>query len=274
MTDGFTILARRGSDHQESHAAALAEGFRAHGIPVELVYSLEQVRTEHVACWGWRAGSQLRAQGREVLVMERGYMGDRFAWTSLGWNGLNNRAQFGISNDVGARFRKHFGHLLQPWNPAGDYVLLIGQVPGDMSLRGRNLAPWYAEQAARAAALFKLPVRFRQHPEAVRRGIRQEVRGTTAMGGDLQPALAGAAVVVTFNSNTGVDSLLAGKPTLVGDEGSMAWDVANLLTPGKEPDRESWAARLAWCQWKMDEIRSGEAWAVAGSLSPRQRAAA
>lgn len=278
MIDGFTILARRGSDHQESHAAALADGLRAHGIAVEPVYSLEHVRTEHVACWGWRAGSQLRAQGREVLVMERGYMGDRFAWTSLGWNGLNNRAKFGIRNDGGARFRKHFGHMLQPWNSAGDYVLLIGQVPGDMSLQGRNLAPWYAEQAARAAGLYKLPVRFRQHPEAVRRGMQQVVRGATPIGGDLQSALAGAAVVVTFNSNTGVDSVMAGKLTVAMDPGSMASPVALSDLPGRMHcefrDREDWAARLSWCQWQMSEIRSGEAWEVVSTAAERQRAAA
>lgn len=278
MRDGFTILARQHSDHQESHAAALADGMRAHGIPVELVYNLEHVRTDHVACWGWRSGSQLRAQGREVLVMERGYMGDRFAWTSLGWNGLNNRANFGIRDDGAERFRKHFGHLLKPWNSAGDYVLLIGQVPGDMSLQGRDLAPWYAKQAARAAALYKLPVRFRQHPEAVRRGMRQDVPGTVGMGGDLQSALSAAAVVITFNSNAGVDAVMAGKLTVAMDHGSMALPVALADLPERMHcefrEREGWAERLAWCQWTMDEIRSGEAWAVAGSLSPRQRAAA
>lgn len=267
----FSIVARAGSEHQETHADALAAGLRAHGMNVQRTASVEHAEAKHVACWGWRTGQRLRELGKQVLVMERGYMGDRFAWTSLGWNGLNNRAQFGIREDGGARFRQHFAGLLQPWNPAGDYVLIIGQVPGDASLQGRDLTGWYAEQVAKD---WRMPVRFRPHPEAIKRGLDRPVPGAETMRGALADAIAGAARVATFNSNTGVDALLAGKPVTVADNGSMAATPAALIAMGFDPGREEWAARLAWCQWTMDEIRSGEAWAVAGSLSPRQRAAA
>jgi hypothetical protein len=270
MTD-LTIIARPGSEHQVSHQAALAMGARAHGMRVIEQSDIVHVRTEHAACWGWRMGRQLRDRGHEVLVMERGYLGDRFAWTSLGWNGLNGRAAFATRNDGGERFRQHFGSRLKPWNPEGRYVLLIGQVPGDMSLQGRDLAPWYAEQAERARNLYRLPVMFRPHPLAVSRGLDGQVPMTQTLQGDLQESLANAEVVITFNSNTGVDALLAGKPTISHDRGSMVWGLAN--GGFAEPARERWFGRLAWFQWTLDEIRNGTAVAAAFSLNDREAAA-
>lgn len=270
----LTVIAKPGAVHQVTHQMAMAAGARKHGLTVIEQASITHVSTQVVACWGWRTGRQLHERGHEVLLMERGYLGDRFAWTSLGWNGLNGRANFATREDGGDRFRKHFSDLLKPWNPEGRYVLLVGQVPGDMSLQGRDLAPWYAEQAAKAAAEYHLPVMFRPHPVAVSRGQARHVPGTQMLQGDLHGALAAAAVVITFNSNTGVDALLAGKPTTSHDCGSMVWEETNQLAGASDPGREAWAARLAWCQWTIDELRSGEAWSFVGSLAPSQRAAA
>lgn len=242
----FTVIASPRAAHQVDHQRALSIGLRAHGLQVAEVSTESHVRTRRVACWGWRIGKRLRDKGHSVLVMERGYIGDRFAWTSLGWNGLNGRASVPpVPEDGGERFRKHFDGLLKPYNPVGSYVLLIGQVPGDASLQGLDLSPWYAQQAAAAAESTGLPVKFRPHPLAY--GI-STVPGAHTVQGDLSDALAGAALVVSYNSNTGVDATLAGKRVTVADEGSMAWGVV---------DRETWAHSLAWRQWSLAEIQSG-----------------
>lgn len=244
----------------EGHFAALAEGLKKHGTKVSHERFPAPSRTRHVACWGWRMGRTLRRSGYEVLVLERGYVGDRFKWTSLGWNGLNGRARF-VTRDDPTRFETHFRPLLQPWRIEGEFVLLVGQVPGDASLGGMDLTRWYADTAREAAAAYSLPVRFRPHPVAVQRAAWRPVDGAKTLQGTLQDALAKAAVVVTFNSNTSVDAVLAGVPTVAVDDGTMARPVA-----GKDigerftPERAEWAARLAWCQWRMDEIRSGAAW--------------
>ena len=240
------IIANPRAPHQVRHAEAIRQGFARHGVKCRVSHGAT-VEDETVVCWGWRQGKVWREMGKSVLVMERGYIGDRMGvWSSLAWNGLNNRGTVPpVPEDGGARFRAHHDGKLQEWNPAGDYVLIVGQVPGDASLQGRDLSGWYAQQAARD---WGLPVRFRAHPLAHRRGPVRPVPGATTMNGELADALAGAAHVVTFNSNTGVDSLLAGKVTHVDDAGSMAWNVT---------DREQWAYRLAWRQWTLDELASG-----------------
>jgi hypothetical protein len=101
-------------------------------------------------------------------------------------------------------------------------------------------------------------VRFRPHPGAQRRGGAAEVPGAATIGGTLAEALAGAALVVTFNSNSGVDAALAGRPVVAMDAGSMAWAVAgHEVAEVVQPDRTAWAARLAWCQFNKAEMESG-----------------
>lgn len=244
--------------HQAQHAQALAAGLEVHGIKTLRTTYGAPSKTKHVACWGWRVGRHLRHAGHEVLVMERGYLGDRFAWTSLGWNGLNGRAVFYPKDDP-QRFESHF--RMAPWKDGGKYALLIGQVPGDASLAGMNLSRWYEDAATQATKVYGLPVRFRQHPMAAKRNIRQRVMGAEPINGTLDNSMAGAAVCVTYNSNTAVDAVIAGVPTVACDKGTMAAPVcASKIGEIRKPDRDQWAHRLAWCQWTMDEIKSGEAW--------------
>lgn len=247
----FTVIGNPRAAHQLSHQQALSAGLRKHGLQVAEAANEHQVRTRRVACWGWRIGKRLREAGHSVLVMERGYIGDRFAWTSLGWNGLNNRATVPpVPDDGGDRFNANHAERMKPLDPDGDYALLIGQVPGDASLQGIDLNPWYAQKAAVVAKETGLPVKFRPHPLARQRSQVSAVPGTQMLHGELADALAGAAVVLTYNSNTGVDGILAGKRVTADDEGSMAFSVT---------DRKRWAYRLAWRQWSLEEITSGYA---------------
>lgn len=265
--------------HQKAHATAMADGLKRHGIEVSLFRTKPDDDADFIATWGWRTGKMHRAAGREVLVMERGYIGDRFAWTSLGWNGLNGRATWADDSDKSSeRFDNHFGHLVKHWRTHGNgYALIVGQVPGDMSLDGVNMGAWYlrALEVMRARGY---EVKFRAHPEAERRGLLAGgVLADLKLSGSLEDALSGAAVVVTMNSNTGVDAALAGAPTIACDHGAMAWPVvakgidAELVTP----DRTDWLRRLAWRQFALEEIASGDAWEHIKSgyrTTPRRRA--
>lgn len=264
----------RHTGHQGDHSTALMEGLSHLGIPTRRYFSAQGVNGL-AACWGWRMGQILHRTG-DVLVMERGYLGDRFKWTSLGWNGLNGYASFpAIPDDGGERFKQHFGDLMKPWRYDGEYVLLIGQVPGDASLKGKDMRPWYAQAARLAQLHYEILVMFRPHPLAARRGRPiYPVPGTRVQQGPLSDALAKAAVVITWNSNTAVESVLAGVPTVCMDRGSMAYEVCShdIQAPLVRPDRDPWAHRLAHRQFTIEEIRSGEA--LRGLFAQKQSEAA
>jgi hypothetical protein len=247
---------------------SLVKGIRAFGDTVRVAAGStpRDKASDAVACWGWRRGERLRRQGREVLIVERGFIGDRLTvWTQLGWNGLCGRGEFPAPppDDGGRRFETYFGGTIKPWTRRRTYALIVGQVPGDANCPSQARMEQFYCEAARAMEARGYEVGFREHPAAVRRGLRVRALPGKRVGGTLADALDVAAVVVTWSSNTAVEAVLAGVPVICCDPGSMAYPVAaqSLSAPLIRPDRAEWAARLAWTQWNIAEILSGEAWA-------------
>lgn len=241
--------------HQIQFANHFKDGLdNFEGVEARIVREGAVIEGDVVVCWGWRLGAQFA--GKPTLIAERGYLGDRMHWTSLGWNGLNGRARVPHRQDR-ARYLRLFPKLIQPWKGLRDgYPLIIGQVAGDASLFGLDLATWYERQARRFEGAC-----FRPHPLSIERNEVKPVLGARLLRGTLAEALDGAAFVVTWNSNAGVESVLYGIPTIAQDVGSMAYDVASHTTPvDAEPDREAWVANLSWRQWSATEVQSGDAW--------------
>jgi hypothetical protein len=249
----------------------LASGINRYGDSAQVfIHENDMVgfNPDVVCCWGLRRMSRLRQHHgfKRVLILERGYLGDRFTWSSLGWNGLNGYAEHPPCLDAGERFTKHFGHLLKPWKTNNDgYVLLMGQVPSDAALLHVNFVDMMTAVAVQLRELGH-DVRFRPHPSAS--GI--QIQGASWLGGNLDEALAGAKAVVTVNSNSSVDAVLAGIPCVTLDRGTMSWDVTShdLTNLVVTPDRTQWANQLAWCQWSPEELSSGAAWEVLRASMP------
>jgi hypothetical protein len=157
---------------------------------------------------------------------------------------------------------KKLGAQLVPYS-RGDKIILCGQVPWDASVDHVDHKAWLIETAQKLKAMTTRPIVFRPHPLAIQalpaiRGLEYSVRPLTE---DLKDAHC----VVTFNSNSAVEALIAGKPVFAFDEGSMVWEVANRsLSYLEEPThlgREQWANNLAFAQWTPAEMAEGKAWA-------------
>lgn len=267
----LAIVIKGGAAHQADTAEALKAGMAAHGDTAEVFNSdvefMSRTDFDAVCVWGWRRGSAFRDLGFNVLVMERAYLGDRFAWISLGWNGLNGRATW-PENQSASRWEQNFAQLLKPWRtPAGKtrFALLLGQVPSDTACRSVHLETWLGSTAQRLRAMGR-KVLFRPHPKAT----YVRIPGVCMVAGrSLAEDLAESEFAVTFNSNSGVDAVLAGVPTITHDVGSMAWDVSSHSVEERlvMPDRLGWAHRMAWRQWLPEEIAAGIAWPhVKGAL--------
>jgi len=255
-------------EHRLSHPkpilTAFGEGLRKHGVEPEIRPATSVVDCDLAVFWGHRRRDIIERQqrrGARYLVAERGYLGDRFEWSSFGYDGLNGEADFCLGADLSAsRWKRHWADTLQPWKTGGKYSLLIGQVSGDASTAGIDLKAWYETTAAKAKRIWpRLPVVFRRHPHPA--AAQDTVPGLRNLNGSLEEALQHAAVAITLSSNAGVLSVLAGVPTVAMDRRSMAWDVAaHDVDVLHRPDRAVWAHRLAWCQWTLEELASGAAW--------------
>jgi hypothetical protein len=251
------------SKTHEDHLTNMARGIRACGDDAEFFTSDPCKDADACVSWGWRVGSRVKEKtGVPVLVMERGYIGDRMkVWTSLGWDGLNGHARFNEVFESG-RFARHFSANLKPWRDNGGYALIMGQVMGDMSLVNVDIVQWYKDTAT---ALWKegWDIRFRPHPESDKKGHeRPRVPFAKVSEGSLDDALSGAGLVVAWNSNSLVDAVMAGVPIYAGDCGSMVYDLASRDFNPVKPSREKRLNEIANVQWTIEEIKSGKAWEI------------
>lgn len=256
MLNFDVVLYHNHSEHQTFWIGCFAEGLKQHGIKPRVFGSVDKPHDADISVvWGVRNSHLMTGQ---TVVMERGYFGSRLKNISCGWNGLNGRADFKNNESPPDRWEQHGVDVL-PWSTEGEYVLLMGQVQGDMATKGVDLLNWYSETAQYIRTHTDRPVVFRPHP--LSRQYHQ-VPGCFTRNVDLNEALAGAFACVTYNSNAGVDSVLAGVPTVVSDPGAMAWDVASheIDDLSYTPDRGQWLNDLAYCQWTEQEIRAGKAW--------------
>lgn len=209
-----------------------------------------------------------RDAGQDVLVVERGFVGDRAVYSGLGWNGLNNRGRYGPAGNPGDRWEQ-LGIPLEPWRMRrGDRVLICGQLDRDANCNGIRYRDWMLDQIRQIRQHTKRPIRFRSHPKGSERDygaldglpVDEVSPAKRPLEDDLDEAWAAA----VWNSNCAVLATLAGVPAFVADEGSKAWpvtnhDLAEIETPRLLP-REQWAHDLAYCQWTNDEIEEGMPW--------------
>ena len=247
--------------HHMSAYESFAEGLEQHGIACDLIEG-DSATTGYdlVVFWSYRfheAMKRQRLDGKDFLVLEQGYVGDRDKWVSVGYNGLHGFAEHAPLQ------RKHpDGINLLPWNldrPDAPWIIM-GQLKGDANTINVNLETWYR----RVADLLKQQgqrVVYRPHPRN-RGSFFTKPDGVDSVSNyPLDEDLSRARGIVAYNSNSAVDAVIAGVPTVTMNKSSMAWDVT-AHEPGvlAYPDRTDWLRWICGCQWSWDEIRNGTCW--------------
>ena len=271
------ILGYGSLEHARNPVRNFCEGLKRHGI-TDIRYAKRNELTkidlddyDVIVHWSVRGMAQkMLKEKRNVIILENAFLnniqGPTKYWVSAGWNGLNGRADFCNQNMPDDRWKKHFddGRLLDYSD--GDYILIPLQIKTDMSIAGRGYN--YQVIVDRIRVFSDLPIKIKQHPTADDQWPKILGKGVTYLNRfmPITEAVKGAKVVVTINSNAGVDAVLAGKPVVALDEGSMVYDIAandftNLHVP-KWPDRTQWCNNIAYAQWKPDEMHDGEAWEI------------
>ena len=271
------ILGYGNLEHARNPVRNFCEGLKRHGI-TDIRYAKKNELTkinlddyDVIVHWSVRGMAQkMLKEKRNVVILENAFLnniqGPTKYWVSAGWNGLNGRADFCNQNMPDDRWKKHFdaGRLLDYSD--GDYILIPLQIKTDMSIAGRGYN--YQAIVDRIRVFSDLPIKIKQHPTADDQWPKILGKGVTYLNRfmPITEAVKGAKVVVTINSNAGVDAVLAGKPVVALDEGSMVYDIAandftNLHVP-KWPDRTQWCNNIAYAQWKPDEMHDGEAWEI------------
>jgi len=244
----------------EEWPLAMHEGVLACGDRSTVVHAYRHKYDASIV-WGIhkRWSAYVIAQGKPVIVIERGYLGERkHTWLAVGNGGLNGLANFGNDDVPSDRWEQYWAQDVKPWKKSGNYAIIMGQVPKDSSLYGMCPYAWARSIYQSAVDKFKR-VYFRPHPDAKPLPADFDL---PLMTGDLNDALDGASCVITYSSNSAVDAVMNGIPAITMHRGSMAWNVSSHDFKEKlyKGDRDEWGARLAYAQWHIDEIKQGLAW--------------
>ncbi len=256
--------------HHKEYGDLFVAGLKVHKIIAQVQKGYVPTECNVAVIWGWHRRAQRiidhqESKGRHVIVLERGYFGDRLNdCTSVALIGTDGLPYFNNDNSSDDRF-KESGIQLKPWKPGNDYVVVAGQIPNDTSVDTVNIRNWvYAQISAIREKGFK--VVYKPHPDDT--GSQRVPAETITMRGDLDEVLKRAKCIVTFNSTVGVDAMIAGVPVIAMDQKSRVYSIAGhdldyLKKKGKidEPGREQWAHDLAYCQWSKKELANGKAWA-------------
>lgn len=181
-------------------------------------------------------------KGAVILIVENGYIGNTKAIAKSFHNGAGKWHQ-GEED----RWLK-LGVELSPWRQDGDHILVLPQ--RGMGSQGVAMSrTWLANTLLQLGKTTNRPVRIRKHP------------GQNACV-PLEEDLKNAWAAVTWGSGAGIKSIVAGIPVFHGlrdwiGAGAASTELSNIESPFMG-DRLPMLRRLAWAQWTLPEIESGE----------------
>jgi hypothetical protein len=251
-------------------ARAMAEGIAIAGDKAVIVEDWNGPPIADAAIgYGWRRPDlfqRYRAEGKFFVYLDLGWWGRKPEGDLLGGYHkvvVNDREpnDYFRRSSPADRF-DHFGLRVKPWRSTGSHILLAGMSAKSAGTRGFKPHEWELGAIAAIREATDRPIVYRPKPSwndaTPIPGTRFSPRGET-----LADALADCWAVATFHSNVAVDALLAGIPayceTGVGAELSMT-GIAALEDPPLPTGREQLMADIAYVQWHVAEMQSGECW--------------
>ena len=253
---------------------AFTAGLKAAGHAVSLRQPERMDRDTVLVIWNRYGGNhelalEVERKGGTVLVAENGYLGaggtspkfdvhpagpqpEHYYALARGYHNDDARSVAGVA----ARFPA-LGVAVKPWRTAGDHVLVCPNRAFGPPERAMH-PDWATRCADRLSKHTRRPIHVRRHPgnDAPRRALAADLEGAWAC--------------VVWSSSCGVHALLQGVPVFAE---APHWILKGAASAGPLdaptlPEREPHLERMAWAQWRIDEIASGAAFRHLLQASP------
>jgi len=212
----------------------------------------------------------------------------RFGWNSYKWT-EGNFNNDNVDRSRWNRFESITGVKFKDWNSPGDYILIMGQKPGDSALNSmydlgiENFNDWVKLTIDKIRKYTDRPIVFRPHPRGFKKGLNKlqkdindlydnvffslNVKTGGNQGGEgLERDLNSCYCVVTYNSLSSIEAVIKGIPVFALDDGCMAYPVAHTDLSKIENinyniDLTDWQNKIAYTMWNKDDVKTGECWA-------------
>lgn len=194
---------------------------------------------------------RFESTGGAVMVAENGYLGvDRHKRRiyALARDFHNGR---GTWPDGGPERFEALGVEVKPWRTGGEHILVAAN--RSFGTRGNIMdTNWAGDVSRRLRRITKRPVRNRLHP------------GNHDPAVPLEQDLKDCWAVAIWSSSVGVAALVAGIPVICEANwwictGAAGRDITQIENPPMNDEARMAALhRMAWAQFSVDEIASGE----------------
>lgn len=270
----------RSSKPREGNLAeAFVEGLRVHGDEgvIRTLDGEPQIADDcEVACMvgvkskalfdaNWRAGVH-------TLMLDKGYSRHKAPGPVRGWeywrvavDAHHPTANLMKVSRPSDRFDR-LGFEILPWRETGQHILLAGSSAKYHEFYGLKEPTTYAKEIVRQLrAITERPIIYRPKP-SWRDAVEITKTRFSALPETILDVLADAWVTVTHGSNACFESVINGIPCIVLGDGVAkplsSTDLADVVSPriASDTERHAWACNLAYQQWTLSELYSGEAW--------------
>lgn len=234
--------------------AAFAAGLDACGFKVEFAFPGRVACDDVLVIWnrygtGARVADLFERAGRPVIVAENAYVPHPSGAPTyaIALDHHNGAGRWPVG---GPERWASWGVELAPWrDPARPGVALVAPQRGIGPPGVAQPARWVERVLPEVAARARGGHIVRAHP------------GRHAPPVPLADHLAAAAVVVVWASRVGIEALLAGVPVVHGLERWIGAPAAGhglkFVSDPRRGDRLAMFERLAWAQWRLEEIAAG-----------------
>lgn len=274
MPLAVTVYLQPGHPRSKAVCSAMLAGIQKSGDKVTLRSALQYRMPEgDVAVFYGLAGklAQVFADypraGRKAVYVDLGFWGrkdgGRFAgFHKLAVNDRHPTAYFQARRHDASRAQV-FGLKPSPWRRKGDHILLAGMGPKGARAEGFQALGWERQALAELRRHTDRPVIYRPKPNWIN---PPPLPGAIMAPKDqsLEDAIAGCHAVVTHHSNAAVEAITMGVPAFVVEGVALPMartDLKLIETPAYPDGRGQWLSDLAWTQWSVAEMATGQAWA-------------
>lgn len=208
-----------------------------------------------------------------VLNFQRNQRADENVY-QLGWDKIKGLGVYYNTNSPSDRFDSL--HIeVKPWRYDGNYTLMFGQVKYGVGSQHINIVKWQSEMINEIVEINpKEQIVIRSHPNCSDKPFqnKKQFRLKYTHGTTIANDLSRAKFTLSFSSHSIVESVIHGVPSFCFSELSMGHplfyvnniqEVFYKFNNKQMPTHEEvmqWLYNLAYTQWSVSEISSGEAW--------------
>lgn len=236
-------------------ADAMAQGIRKCGDQAVICPAAASPCADAAVLYGWKFSHYLKKYPQYAYA-DLGFWQREiyYRMTVGGWG-----SESYVRGNLPAARLASLGVEIKPWRESGDEIVVMGSSRKSAREHGFEYMEWERKAVESLRGSGKRIV-YRPKP------TDKEKVPITGCGYDERPledSLAKAWAVVTHHSNAAVMALAAGVPVhcQIGAAAAFSVPLDSLSDPELLCGREQFLADVAWLQWTLDEMRSGECWA-------------